>query len=61
MKSIKKYSIYRRDHSTVEDGRWVSKTEKIKIEVMATSGIWAMVRRKGCAPFIVEIGLLEDL
>lgn len=33
-------------------GRWYYKTETLPVRVMATAEGYAMVRRKGCVPFV---------
>ncbi len=42
---------------------WVEKTEEWEVEVMAIAKKYAMVRRKGCMPFVAsikELKLIED-
>ena len=38
------------------DGKqWTYETSEIEVIVMSLSGKYAMVRRKGCMPFVVEV------
>jgi hypothetical protein len=39
---------------------WTYDASEVQVEVMATKGIYAMVRRKGCMPFVVEIKCLKE-
>jgi phage host-nuclease inhibitor protein Gam len=34
--------------------------ESLSVKVMAVDGIWAMVRRPGCAPYVCHIKELEQ-
>ena len=37
-----------------KNGKWITKQEQIEVTLMCSDGKWAMVRRKGCVPFVVE-------
>jgi len=37
-----------------DENGWHYITEQIDVEIMAVSGIYAMVRRKGCMPFVCD-------
>jgi hypothetical protein len=47
--------------TTFHGGKWTYEVEEFVVSVMAKSGIYAMVRRKGCMPFVSPIKNLFDL
>lgn len=46
--------IFCKKVSFILDGKWSHKVEKIEVIFLCSDGKWAMVRRKGCMPFVVE-------
>ena len=44
-----------------EGGLWVKQQESRAVEVMAITQGYAMVRLKGCAPYIAEFSDLKDI
>jgi hypothetical protein len=58
MKKI--YKIFNKTEPYKYDGKkWEYRTVVFEVEVMATVGIWAMVRRKGCVPFVCNTSELK--
>lgn len=47
-------AIYLYDHISVKEGKFVTTQEKWPVILMATVGIYSMVRRSGCSPFVVD-------
>lgn len=45
----------------VEGDAWVRQQESRTVEVMAIAQGYAMVRLKGCAPYIVDFADLSDI
>jgi hypothetical protein len=50
----------REEATALVNGRWEHQTNTWEVELMATSGVWAMVRRKGCYPFVVGLKSLKE-
>ena len=44
-----------------EGGLWVNQQESRIVEVMAIAQGYAMVRRKGCMPFVADFKELKDI
>lgn len=49
----KRFATLERKSSIIVGGKWAWKTETWDVEVLAIVGVHAMVRRKGCYPFVV--------
>ncbi len=51
-----KTAIYHRKYPVayVGNGKWEYSTEDAKVRVMASAEGYSMVRRKNCAPFVVQ-------
>ena len=58
--SIKSFAVLTRPPHTYQ-GRVLKAGEVFQVRVMARAEGWAMVRRKGAAPFVVEERLLSPL
>jgi len=56
---MKKYAIHNRPTILWENGKYTTYIRKETVEVMATAGIYAMVRHKGAMPFVVPIKELD--
>ena len=55
MNAKRKYATLTRKLPKGFDGkRWRYETVITQVEVMAMKGTWAMVRHKGCAPFVTS-------
>lgn len=39
----------------IKDGKWVTVTDEFEVRVMAIVEGYAMVRRKGCMPFVCRV------
>lgn len=50
----KEYAIHNEKCHRIEQGRWVVADDKRKVRVMARAEGYAMVRRPGCAPYVVS-------
>lgn len=48
----KQLAVLRRTVPDLQDGKIVKKPEEFEVEVMAVASGYAMVRRKGCMPFV---------
>ena len=48
-------AIYTKTSPKIKDGKFISETDEFEVRVMATTEGWAMVRRKGCMPFVAQI------
>ncbi len=53
--------LLRRKTPCLLDGKWASKQEEFEVIFLCGDGKWAMVRRKGCMPFVVEAKDLHAL
>lgn len=56
----KEQAVYARMFVDAKDGKFVSRIAQEAVRVMARAEGYAMVRRKGCAPFVVSEKELES-
>lgn len=47
-------AIYSQRRPKAFDGKWSYETVEYEVRVMARAEGWAMVRRKGCMPFVAS-------
>lgn len=59
--ALKKTYAYTRKIPVVVAGKWASKIEVWPVQLLALSGVWAMVRRKRCIPFVVLTKELSEV
>lgn len=57
----KEYALLSHDLLEVKAGKIVKVPQDFEVEVMARQGNYAMVRRKGCMPFVVIAKKLAPL
>jgi hypothetical protein len=56
-----KKMIYHHNYPVgIVGGKWVYKTNEFEVEVMAIVDNYAMVRRKRCMPFVVNVKDLSE-
>jgi hypothetical protein len=51
--ALKKTYAYAKKTPVIIAGKWASKIEVWPVQLLALSGVWATVRRKGAMPFVV--------
>lgn len=57
----REHAIYQRKTVEVEGGKFVTKTGRVEVRVMARAEGYEMVRRKGAGPFVVSEKDLEPM
>ncbi len=59
--NFKGKAIYTRTFPIIVDGKFIQRTVEWEVRVMAIAENYAMVRRKGCMPFVCALAELRDL
>jgi hypothetical protein len=50
----REFAVYRRVDLEVVNGKWADRSTDVEVRVMARAEGYAMVRNKGCMPFVVS-------
>lgn len=59
--ALKKTYNYAKKTPVVVAGKWSSKIEVMPVQLLALTGVWATVRRKGSMPFVVTTKELTEI